>query len=284
MAITRFVPEIWSANLLKALRQKAVYTQAGVINRNYEGDIARAGDTVHITNFADPSIADYTKGSTTIAYPALTDDTRALVIDQAKYWSFSVDDIDTRQALSGFVAEVTSGAANGLALEADEHISDLMVAAVDSSDNDLGSKTVGSTAGDAYELLVDLRSKLTRAEVPAEGRWVVVPPEFYGVLLQDQRFIDASASGTTESLRNGVVGRAAGFTVIEGTTVPETSAGAYQVLAGHGIATTYAEQIVKTEAIRLERRFEDGVRGLHLYGAKVIRPTALAMATVTVSA
>lgn len=283
MAITNFVPEIWSANLLKALRAKARYTQAGVINRNYEGDIARAGDTVHITSFSDPVIDDYTKGSTTITYPVLTDATRALVIDQAKFWSFSVDDIDKRQALDGFIPEVTAGAASGLQLAADSFVSGLMVAGVDAG-NDLGAETVGAADGDAYELLVELRTKLTRAEVPADGRWVIVPPEFYGVLLLDQRFIDASASGSTDALRNGVLGKAAGFTVIEGTTVPETSGGAYEVIAGHPIATTYADNIVETESIRLERRFEDGVRGLHVYGAKVVRPTALATATVTVSA
>jgi len=282
MAIGNFVPEYWSAKLLTALRAKARYTQAGIINRNYEGDITRAGDTVHITSFSDPTIDDYSKGSTTISYPVLTDATRSLLIDQAKYWSFSVDDIDTRQALDGFVPEVTAGAASGLQLAADTHVSGLMVDGVD-VDNDLGAETVGSTTGDAYDLLVELRTTLTRAEVPADGRFVVVPPEYYGVLLKDDRFVRADASGTTAGLRNGVVGRAAGFDVIEGTTVPETSGGAYQVIAGHPMATTYADQIVKTEAIRLERRFEDGVRGLHVYGAKVIRPTALALATVTVS-
>lgn len=282
MAISNFVPEIWSAQLLSNMRAKARYTQAGVINRNYEGEITRAGDTVHITSFSDPAVASYTKASTTIAYPALTDGTRALNIDQANYWSFSVDDIDTRQALPGFVSEVTSGAASNLQLEADSYVAGLMVAGVDAG-NELGAETVGASAGDAYELLVELRTLLTRAEVPADGRWVIVPPEFYGVLLLDQRFIDAGASGSTEALRNGVIGRAAGFTVIEGTTVPETSGGAFEVIAGHPMATTYAEQIVKTEAIRLERRFEDGLRGLHVYGSKVIRPTALATATVTIS-
>jgi len=284
MAIQNFVPEYWSAKLLTALRATARYTQAGVINRNYEGEISQAGDTVHITSFSDPTIGDYTKGSTTIAYPALTDATRALIIDQAKYWSFSVDDIDKRQALDGFIPEATRGAASGLSLAADEYVSGLMVAAAEGTTNDLGAETVGSSDGDAYELLVELRTVLTRAEVPADGRFVIVPPEFYGVLLKDQRFIDASASADAGTLRNGVVGRAAGFNVIEGTTVPETSGGAFQVIAGHSIATTYAEQIVKTEAIRLERRFEDGVRGLHVYGGKVVRPEALALATVTVSA
>ena len=284
MAINNFKPEYWSAKLLLALRATARYTQAGVINRDYEGDISQAGDTVHITSFGDPTIGDYTIGSTTIAYPALSDATRALVIDQAKYWSFSVDDIDKRQALDGFTTAASQGAASGLSLEADEYVSGLMVAAADGTANDLGAETVGSSDGDAYELLVELRTTLTRAEVPADGRFVIVPPEFYGVLLKDNRFIDASASANSGTLRNGVVGRAAGFNVIEGTTVPETSGGAYQVIAGHPIATTYAEQILKTEAIRLERRFEDGLRGLHVYGGKVVRPEALALATVTVSA
>lgn len=282
MAIANFIPEIWSAILLRNLRARAVYTQNGVINRNYEGDIARAGDTVHITSFEDPSIAPYTKGSTTISYPALTDATRALLINQANYWSFSVDDIDKRQALEGFITEVTAGAASGLQLEADSYVSGIMSTGVDEA-NELGSVTVGSSAGDAYDLLVDLRTTLTRAEIPADGRWAVVPPEMYGVLLKDDRFIRLDASGTTEGLRNGLVGRAAGFTVLEGTTVPETSGSVYKVIAGHPMATTYAEQIVNTEAIRLERRFEDGVRGLHLFGSKVIRPEALATADVTVS-
>jgi hypothetical protein len=284
MAISNFVPEIWSANLLKALDETAVYTQAGVINRDYEGDIARAGDTVHITSIADVNVNPYTKGSSTLTYPVLTDATRALVVDQSDEFDFSVDDIDKRQALPGLVQEASRRAAINLQLTAEEYVSGLMVTEIDGGSNDLGAETVGSSEGDAYDLLVELRTVLTRALIPATGRWVAVPPEFYGVLLKDDRFIRLDASGTTEGLRNGVVGRAAGFTVIEGTTVPETSGGAYQVIAGHPIATTYAEQINSVEALRLERRFEDAVRGLHLYGGKVVRPEALALATVTVSA
>lgn len=284
MAISNFVPEIWSANLLKALDETAIYTQRGVVNRDYEGEISRAGDTVHITSVQDVNVAPYVKASTTLTYPALTDATRALIIDQAQSWDFSVDDIDTRQALPGLVQEATRRAAINLQLVADAFASDLMVTAADGGSNDLGSETVGSASGDAYDLLVELRTLLTRSLVPSTGRWVVVPPEYYGVLLKDDRFIRLDASGTTAGLRNGVVGRAAGFDVIEGTTVPETSGGVFSVIAGHPIATTYAEQILKTEAIRLERRFEDAVRGLHVYGAKVVRPEALALADVTVSA
>lgn len=282
MTIANFIPEIWDASLLKQLRSQLTYAQAGVINRNYEGDIARAGDTVHITSFADPATRAYTK-YTTISYDQLTDDTQTLVIDQARYWAITVDDIDKRQALPGFIDETTTGAAYNLRADADSFVADLMVAGVSSSapDNEIGAVTVDA-ATEAYDLLVDFRTLLTRSNTPSDGRFVIVPPELYAWLLKDDRFIRQDASGTTAGLRNGVVGRAAGFDVIESNVVPEESSGAFNVIAGHSIATTFADNLVKTEALRLEGYFGDGIRGLHVYGAEVIRPANLASAVVTV--
>lgn len=278
MAITNFIPEIWSASLLNALRDRLVYGQAPVINRNYEGDIARAGDTVHITSFADPAVRTYTKNGT-ITWDLLTDSTQALLIDQSDYFAFKVDDIDKRQALPGFIEETSRGAAYNLASETDTYLSGLLVAG---AGNNIGAATVGAVDGDAYELIVEYRTALAKTNTPDDGRWLVVPPEFYAVLLQDNRFINASASGSTEALRNGFVGRAAGFDIYESNTVP-APAGVFDIIGGHGIATTFAEQIASTEAVRLENTFGDGVKGLHLYGAKVIRPLNLAKAQVTVS-
>lgn len=278
MAITNFIPEIWSASLLNALRDRLVYGQAPVINRNYEGDIARAGDTVHITSFADPAVRTYTKNGT-ITWDLLTDSTQALLIDQSDYFAFKVDDIDKRQALSGFIEETSRGAAYNLASETDTYLSGLLVAG---AGNNIGAATVGAVAGDAYDLIVEYRTALTKTNTPDDGRWLVVPPEFYAVLLKDDRFIRADAAGTTEGLRNGYAGRAAGFDIFESNTVP-APAGVFDIIGGHGIATTFAEQIASTEAVRLENTFGDGVKGLHLYGAKVIRPTNLAKAQVTVS-
>lgn len=285
MAITNFIPEIWSAALLKALRDRLTYAQSGVINRNYEGDIARAGDTVHITSFADPSVRSYTKNSgTPITWDLLTDATRALVVDQADYFAFKVDDVDKRQAMGGFVEEATVGASYNLAAEADAYVAGLMVAG---ASNDEGAVTVGAAEGDAYDLLVDLRTALTKTNTPADGRFVVVPPEMYAVLLKDDRFISEYAAGTTAGLRNGIVGRAAGFDVIESNVVPSSGGGedpvVFDVVAGHSIATTFAEQIGSTEALRLEGSFADGIRGLHLYGGLVVRGENLAKAQVTVS-
>lgn len=274
MAIVNFIPEIWAASLLGNLRDQLVYGQLGVINRNYEGDIAVAGDTVHITAFADPATRPYVRNDD-ITYDVLSDDTRALIIDQSRYFAFSVDDLDRRQALPGFVAETTLGASYNLAADADTYLSGLMEA-------DAGNTVDGSFVDEpeeAYQLLVEMRTALVRSNTPRPGRWVIVPPEFYALLLLDPRFISAEKAGTTEGLRNAFVGRAAGFDVIESNVVPEDG-GDYTIIAGHAIATTYAEQIADTEALRLEKTFGDGIRGLHLYGAKVIRPANLVKAEV----
>lgn len=283
MAITNFIPEIWSAKILTALRASLVYGQPGVINRDYEGDIAEAGDTVHITSFTDPTVSPYTRNSTTISYEVPDDDGESLVVDQANYFAFKVDDLDARQAKGGFVDVLSTGGAYKLAAAADTYLSGLMSAGV-APGNILGADAVdfASAPEDAYEILVALRTTLRKSETPDAGRWVVVTPEFYAALLNDDRFIRADAAGTTEGLRNGFVGRAAGFDVIEGTRVP-TSGAADVIIAGHGMATTYAEQISKVEALRLETAFADGLRGLHLFGAKVIRPAQLAKIDVTVT-
>lgn len=274
MAANNFKPEIWSRAILLTLRNKLVF--GSLTNRDYEGDIRSAGDTVHILNIADPTISDYAAYGT-LTWEELTDNERALVIDQAKSFSFQVDDIDRKQALPGFVSTASTYAAYGLAKAMDTYLSGLMATA---AANDLGAEAV-SSADSAYQLLVGLRGKLAKAGVPDDGRWCAIPTDVYSYLLQDDRFVRSDQSpGTT--VRTGLIGRALGMDVYESQTVPE-AAGVYTVLAGHSIATTLAEQIVETEAIRLQDSFGDGVRGLHVYGAKVARPEALAKAEVTVS-
>jgi hypothetical protein len=285
VSITNFQPEIWSAEILVNLREKLVYGQAGVINRDYEGDIAQAGDTVHITSFGRPTISDYSKYGT-LTYEQLTDATRALLIDQAKSFSFGVDDIDRRQALGGFVENAMSDAAFGLAESADIYLAGVMKTAVDGTANDLGSVTATVSTSTGYgAVLVALNVALDRAKVPQDGRWVIFPPEVYGAFLQDNRFINAAASGdqSNQALRNGALDTITGFTVYKSNNVPTDTTGVYDVIAGHPIATTLADQILETEALRLIDYIGDGLRGLHVFGAKVVRPDCLAMASVTVA-
>lgn len=285
MAISNFVPEIWSAVIDQELRTKLVYGAPGVVNRDYEGDIAQAGDTVHITAFSDPTIRAYTV-ETNITVDAITDSTTALVVDQADYFAFDVDDVNRRQGLPGWVEQVTSRSAYLLAKDADAYLASVMYAALNQSAYDMGAITVDLSDADAYtKVLVPFWTALTERDVPADGRWIIVDPDLYAVLLTDSRFIDASASADGgQALRNGFVGRAAGFDVYVSNQTPDPTTNVTAVIAGHPMATTYAEQIASVEAQRRELRFGDLVKGLHLYGSKVVKAECMALASVTFQA
>lgn len=277
MAITNFIPEYWSSALLTSLKKSLVF--GDVVNRNYEGEIAAAGDTVRITSVSRPTISTYVPNSTTITYEQLADAQRTLVVDQAKMFNFTVDDVDRRQSLPGIVEEATREAAYALGDTIDQFIAGLYTGAI----NTIDTTAVTSTAANAYPLLVDLKVKLDQKNVPGDGRWVIVPPWYHGLLLKDNRFIDASASGSTEALTNGRVGRAAGFDVRVSNNAPLITGDDYAVIAGHNSAITYAEQINKVEALRLETKFADGIRGLAVYGAKLIRPDSIAVLTASMT-
>jgi N4-gp56 family major capsid protein len=284
MAITRFRPEIWSANLLVALRKALVYGSPMVVNKDYEGEISEYGDTVRITSISRPTISTYVPNATTIAFPELTDAQRTLTVDQAKYFAFSVDDVDARQARGNVMPQAADEAAYALADVVDQYIASFYTGV--QSANAIGSLTVNSatTPTDAYDkVLVPLKIKLDLANVPTQGRYVVVRPELHGCLLRDARFIKVNESGTDDGLRNGHVGRAAGFDIMISNNAPNTTASEYATIAGTNQAISFAEQINKVEALRPQSSFSDAIKGLALYGAKLVRPDALATALVTVS-
>ena len=285
MSITNFRPEIWSANLLVALRKNLVF--GDLANRDYEGEITQAGDTVRITSVGRPTIANYVPNSTVITPEQVQDSQRTLVVDQSKYFAFAVDDVDQRQARGNVIPQSVNEAAYGFADVIDQYIASFYTGA--QSANALGSLTVNSatTPTDFYDkVLVPLKIKLDLANVPTAGRWVVVRPEAHGCLLRDQRFVTAYAAGDAagaEALRNGMVGRAAGFDIRVSNNAPNTTGNEYATIAGTNSAITMAEQINQIEAYRPQSSFSDAVKGLVLYGAKLVRPDSLATALVTVS-
>ena len=272
MAIT-FIPELYSAIMLPSLKKAHVYAQPGVVNRDYEGDIRGQGDTVKIRSLSRPTIGTYTKGSTTITPEQLTDAQRALYIDQSKYFAFELDDVDAAQSAGGELTTALQEATYGLRDVADQYVAGLYTGA--QSANQLGTIAVTTAAG-AYTVLRRLRTALNKANVPMEGRYAIVPAFFEGLLLEDDRFVRVDASGSDQGLRNGIIGRALGFDVMMSNNAPLVTGDDWAVQAGHPSAIAYAEQIVKVETYRPDDSFSDAVKGLHVYGAKLIRPDAIA--------
>lgn len=280
MTLSNFIPSVWSARLLESLNDAHVY--AALANLDYEGEISGIGDTVKINSIGRITIKSYTK-NTDIADPeTLTDAQTTLVIDKASYFNFQVDDIDKVQTKPKVMEAAMRDAAWGLADEVDTYLAGLHT--VTPAGNKIGAD--GSTAklglvltaGSAmYDYLVDLGVILDQNNAPRAGRWVVVPPWAHGALLKDSRFVNSTEAGNT-ILRQGLIGQAAGFSVYMSNNVTDDaqSVKSYRVMAGHPMAISYAEQITEVEAYRMEKRFADAVKGLLVYGYKVVRPSLLA--------
>ena len=272
-----FIPTVWAARLLVALEKALIYGQANVSNRDYEGDIRQAGNTVKIGSIGDVSIGDYVKDSDIGDPQVLSDADQSLLIDQSKYFNFYVDSVDRAQQNVNVLDEAMRRSAWGLREKADAFLAAAMEAGVP-PDNKIGSTAVPEvpTKNDAYEYLVDLGVLLDEANTPIDGRFCIVPAWFHGLLLKDDRFVRSGTAAGDRRLANGEAGEAAGFIVLKSNNVPQTTGTKYKIIAGHAMATAYVEQILDVQTYKPEKRFGDAVKGLHVYGAKVIRPTALA--------
>jgi hypothetical protein len=283
MAVTNFVPDIWSARILSNLSK--FHVSGAICNRDYEGD-ARVGDSVKITSITDPTITAYTGADMTAE--DIDDATRSLLLDQKQSFNFFLDDVERAQSVNGgaILQEAIDRASYGLANVLDAYV--LANLATDASasnpDHKIAEATVSTSAG-AYDLLVDMAVLLDTADVPQGDRWAVITPALYGKLLKDSRFVGAGDAVSADIRSNGLVGSAAGMRIYRSNNLPAgPGAGAgTAMLAGSRIASTLAEQVRSVEAYRVERKFADGVKGLHVYGHKVTRPTAVVTADIIVS-
>lgn len=278
MAISTFIPTIWEARLLAHLDKSLVY--GNLCNRDYEGDIRNVGDRVKINQISDITIKDYTKG-TDIEVENVDGTPTELVVDQNKYFAFAVEDVDAAQANINLVDGAMQRASYGIRDTIDQYIAGFYTKAgvTDGLGTDETPLSVAS-ATKAYESLVDLKGALDDKNVPADGRFVVVPSAFYGYMLKDNRFVAAGTSKTDNTLANAYIGSAAGFQIYQSNNVPNEEGAKYKILAGTRAAISYAQQITRTEAMRREKSFSDLVRGNFVFGAAVVQPNALACMTV----
>ncbi|KJD38601.1 P22 coat protein - protein 5 domain protein [Paenibacillus polymyxa] len=276
MSVQNFIPTIWSARLNESLKKNLVY--GNVVNTDYEGEIKGQGSTVKINSIGAVTIGNYDKVAG-IGNPQELDATqKTLVIDQAKYFNFQVDDVDAAQAnvnlLDGGIVEASYGLANVV----DQYLAGFYTEV--KAENTIGNDTtpIIPTKDTAYDLLIDLGVLLDENNVPESERFVVVPAWYYGLLLKDTRF-----TKDPNIIRTGYVGDIDGMTVYKSNNVPNTGGAKYKIIAGHKSAISFAGQVDSVEAFRPEKQFSDAVKGLQVFGAKCIKPEALAVLTANKS-
>ena len=290
-----FLPKIYSKKVLNFFRKASVVE--AITNTDYAGEISAYGDSVKIIKEPVISVSDYTRGSDTTA-TKLTDEELTLVVDSAKAFKFIVDDIETNMSHVNFKEVASSSAAYALKDSYDAAVIATMFSGISSSSPDhvLGSDSAtdlaagtfdgtgnldigfGTSEHDPLDVMARMSRLLDEQNVPEEGRWFVASPDFYEVLGQaSSKLLSVDFNAGQGSIRNGLVssGKLRGFDMYKSNNIASTSNAAGKCMAGHISAVATANTILSTEVLRDPSSFGDIVRGLHVYGAKVLRSEAL---------
>lgn len=294
-----FIPEVYSKKIQNYFRKASVVE--AITNTEYTGEISGAGDTVNIIKEPVVSVSAYTRGQT-ITQTKLTDEELTLVIDKANYFAFKVDDIENKMSHINWAATATSSAAYALKDAFDSEVltyissnvstttPDMVLGADDATADDLDTAASSSSLSihlgyasgttDPLDLIARFARMLDEKNVPEEGRWLLASPEFYELLSKtSSKLLSADYNAGQGSIRNGLVssGKLRGFDMYRTNNMP-TATNSKVLLAGHISAVASAQAITSTETHRAHDSFGDVVRGLHVYGRKLLRPESLVKA------
>lgn len=283
MAITNFIPEIWNAQILTSFRANAV--AAALTNSDYVGDASK-GNTVKVTTGAPVVIKDYKTGlildNETVPAPiprttkpdAVSTTQVDLLIDQERSFDFLIDDIDRVQA-AGSLDVFASSAAAGIVEDADKFILAQILAAT--TPITAAAMTTGEAA---WNKIRDIKKALDKANVPQADRNLVINAEAAAVLMgHDSKFTAVDTSGSPAGLRDAVIGRVLGFTVYQTENTPNVAKP--QMIGFHKSAYAFVSQIQETEAMRAQDTIADRLRGLHVYGGRAVRTSAISAFTAS---
>ncbi len=292
-----FLPSVYSKKVMNFFRKASVIE--AITNTDYAGEISSFGDSVKIIKEPVISVSDYTRNSDTTE-TRLTDQEISLVVDSAKAFKFIVDDIETNMSHVNFKEIASSSAAYALKDSYDAAVLATMFAGCSTSspdhvlgaDNatDLGAGVYDGTGNidlgqtsetDPLDLMARMARLLDEQNVPEEGRWFVASPDFYEVLSQSSsKLLSVDFNAGQGSIRNGLIssGKLRGFDMYKSNNIAATTNAAGKCMAGHMSSTATANTILSTEVLRDPTSFGDIVRGLHVYGAKVLRDEAIVSA------
>lgn len=294
-----FIPEIWSGKLIENFYDATVL--AAISNTDYEGEIKGQGDTVNIRTQPNITIRDYVKGQNLVVEnpdkPKLQ-----LVIDKGEYFACVEDDIDRVQSDIKLMDMWSKDASEQMKIKIDQRVLTDMLPDISSSNKGAtagavsGAFNLGTTASplsvskdgsggtaSVLDLIVDLGTVLDEANCPEQGRFLVIPARMAG-LIKKSELKDASLTGDgTSVVRNGRLGMIDRFTLYVSHNLKVTSSTKYHVIAGTKMGLTFASQMTEMETLRSTTTFGDIIRGLQVYGYKVVKPEALAESVISFS-
>jgi hypothetical protein len=287
-----FIPEIWSGKLIENFYDATVL--AAISNTNYEGEIRRMGDTVNIRTTPEITIKTYVKGQT-LSVENPDKPKIQLVIDKGEYFACIEDDVDKVQSDVNMMDTWSKDASERMKIKIDQRVlTDILpdISALNkgatagriTGNIDLGTTgtPIAITKTNVLDYIVDMGTVLDEANCPEGDRFLIIPAKMAGMIKKSD-LKDASLTGDSVSvLRNGRLGMIDRFTVYMSHNLSVTS-GKFSIISGHKMGFTFASQMTEMESLRAESTFGNVIRGLQVYGYKVVKPEALAQGIVTLA-
>lgn len=286
MSVTSFIPKAWASALQVPFEKALVYADPAIASTQFQPLLANSGNSVEINTIGAGAVREHDR-NTDLTYDDLSVTSTTLVMDQEDYYGFRVSDVDKLQAAGDFQSAATEQHAIAMANKVDKFLAAQLAA-------DAGKKLTGLTVFDgadfyrpatgqttAWDTIRAIVKELDKVSAPSTSRWAVVGPEFASALLADRRVTDASVTGTDTVARTGLIATIPhlGISVRVSNNAPTTAA-KETVIAGVPGALAFASQLRTMEAFRDTNRFGDIVRGLQVYGGKVIRPEGIVTAQI----
>lgn len=267
-----FIPEIWDAAVYRTLEDNLVGKK---ICRNYSNKIKKAGDTIHFNGLADPKVSKYTG---TVSYETLNDGQVSLLIDQQNYYAFDVTDVEEAMANVDLKGSQAERAGYEVKKACDTYIMKLYTEA--------GNSIPDDATCDTTTILSDIglmKQKLAENNVQENDMWLVINPWVQ---------LKLELAGIKFSINEGINGKGGmmwakilGFdTYVTNQVYDSATTPTSHIMAGSYNAIVFAEALMKSETIRAETAFTTRVRGLHVFGAKVVKPKELVSAKLTYAA
>ena len=269
MAYSSFIPSVWAESINRELERACVFAED--CNRQYEGNVATKGDSVHILGVGKPTIKSLERQNANgeIDEAEEIEDTSVILnINQVRYFNYKVGDIDKAQAVGGLMDALSQETSEGLANEIDKFIAKL---ATDQEVPTLNASAVTVTKDNVLSLLDDAIEKLQENDVNmASGVTITVSPRFYKLF--KQAYINKDTDNSA-MLENGRVAMYGNVTVKLSNNVAKTEAGAVDnIMIRTKRAIAFVNPLTHTEAYRPEKSFADAVKGFVLFDGKVVRP------------
>lgn len=312
-----FIPTLWSSKLNAKFYTATVF--ADIANTNWEGEIKNMGDKVVINQIPDLSISTYVPGAG-LQYEVPTPSTIELVIDKGKYFAFHVNDLLVLQSQPKLMEMFSDDASMQMKIQIDSNViynsftgaataNKGATAGVKSGAFNLGTEAspyqLAASGTSAIDLITSLSTVLDEQNVPETDRFLLLSPADRQALMKSNLQQAYLTGDSVSPLRNGKIGMIDRFTIYVSNNLPWLAASGTQwqpgagaatedtlitattnankrraIIAGHKSALTFASQMTKMEQVRNPYDFGDYVRGMNVYGFKVVKPESLALAVV----